>query len=114
MDVPQACSQSLQRAELKLLHRTLGASQLAGDLANGLLLDEALHDDTLLVAGQASDQLGEQGTAVDVGEVPSSAGSGDGAARSRAARCQPSVTASRAICISHAMKGTPRHSKRPR
>jgi hypothetical protein len=70
MDVPQACSQSLQRAELKLLHRTLGASQLAGDLANGLLLDEALHDDTLLVAWQAANQLGEQGTAVDVGQVP--------------------------------------------
>ena len=67
MDVPHACPQALQRAELKLLHRTLGAPQLAGNLANALLLDKAFQDDALLIAGQPPDQLGEHHPPVHVG-----------------------------------------------
>src|SRR5438132_14254338 len=51
MDVPHASPQALERAELKLLHRTLRAPERLGDLPKALLLDEARDDDALLIAG---------------------------------------------------------------
>src|SRR5881397_2376299 len=70
MDVPHACSEALECAELELLHRALRALELPGDLANALLLDEALDHDIPLVVGQAADEIGEQDPPVDVDHVP--------------------------------------------
>jgi hypothetical protein len=66
MDVPHPVSQGLERAELKLLHRALGAPERLGDLANALLLDETGQDDALLIVRQAADEVGEDRAVVDV------------------------------------------------
>jgi hypothetical protein len=69
MDVPHPVSQGLERAELKLLHRALGAPERLGDLANALLLDETGQDDALLIVRQAADEadeVGEDCAVVDV------------------------------------------------
>src|SRR5258705_6851417 len=42
MDVPHLGPQAFKRAELQLLDRALGALESFGDLADALLLDEAL------------------------------------------------------------------------
>src|SRR5262249_29956019 len=69
MEVPHPGPQCLERAELQLLDRAVGASQLAGDLAYALLLDEALPHDPLLIVGEAADKVGEQRPSVDGGRT---------------------------------------------
>src|SRR5262245_18152966 len=66
MGIPHPSSQGFERAKLELLHRAFAAPERLGDLAQAALLDEAGQHDTLLVAGQASDQVGEHGAAVGV------------------------------------------------
>src|SRR4029453_2222436 len=57
MDVPHPVSQGLERTELKLLHRALGAPERLGDLANALLLDETGQDDALLIGRQGAERV---------------------------------------------------------
>jgi hypothetical protein len=74
MGVPHALPQALEGAELELLHRAFRSPKPVGDLANALLLDEALQDDALLVRGQPAHQIGEHGAAVRAGAHPVLAG----------------------------------------
>src|SRR5262249_22144754 len=66
MGVPHPGSQRFERAKLKLLHGAFAAPERFRDLAKTPLLDEAGQHDALLVAGQASDQIGEHRSAVGV------------------------------------------------
>src|SRR5262245_19021096 len=63
MGVPHAGPQAFEGAKLKLLHGAFGSLQAAGDLANALLLDEALQYDALLIRWQSVHQVGEHGQA---------------------------------------------------
>src|SRR5262249_19772985 len=69
MDVPHAGAQILERAELELLDRALRAPERLGDLADAPLLDEARHDDALLIVREPGDELGEHRAPVGVGVV---------------------------------------------
>src|ERR1700720_2953618 len=57
-------AETLQGAELQLLHGAFGPVQPAGNVPDAPLLDEALDDDTALIGWQLVDEAKEIGTAV--------------------------------------------------
>jgi hypothetical protein len=59
------CSQSLERAELKLLDGAFRFFQAIGDFADGALLDEALADDLALYGGKMVNEPEKANVVVD-------------------------------------------------
>src|SRR3982074_2224090 len=57
-------AETLQGAELQLLHGAFGPAQPAGNVPDAPLLDEALDDDTALIGRELVDEAKEMGAAV--------------------------------------------------
>src|SRR5207244_5451404 len=62
-------AQFFKCTELKLLHRTLSASQLLGDFMNAPLVYKTCNDDPALIRGKLLDQPNELGAMFDRGHI---------------------------------------------